>query len=151
MKHINTWSPDTCGCVLHYEWDDEATPEARIHTAVDDFTDVSGNKRVTQRCPEHAEIASHHEVHEHVVKENQTKNFFLKHILEDHTRFSDIKEESGGSIHSLKKGIKFDYSFTGKGKERTLVAKLHGVTLTPEELNTFKKHALTLSKPIQIQ
>lgn len=148
MKHINTWSPDTCGCVLHYEWEDE-TPD--ILVPIDAFKDVSGNDRTTQRCADHSEIASHHEVHQHVTMENQTKNFFLKHVLEDHTRFADVTEESGGTIHSLKKGMKYDYSFIGKGKERTLKVKLHGVTLTPEELKTFKNHALTLSKPIHIQ
>lgn len=29
---INTWSPDTCSCILHFSWDDSVPPEERVHT-----------------------------------------------------------------------------------------------------------------------
>jgi hypothetical protein len=31
MIRVTRWSPDTCGCVVEYEWDDEANPETRTH------------------------------------------------------------------------------------------------------------------------
>ena len=29
------WSPDTCGCVLEYSWDDALPQEARVHVYAD--------------------------------------------------------------------------------------------------------------------
>lgn len=28
---VTRWSPDTCGCVLEYEWDDAVDVDARVH------------------------------------------------------------------------------------------------------------------------
>lgn len=147
MKHINAYRPDTCGCELHYEWDD-ATPE--IQVPIDSYTDVNGQLRTTLRCEAHADIASHHEVHEHVFKENRTKNFFLKHVTEAHERFVDVEHRENGEVRRLKKGINYQFSFTGKGKERKMVAKLHGVTLTAGERKAFTDHAATLEKPVEL-
>ncbi len=30
-KHLTRWRPDTCGCVIEYEWDDAEAEEARQH------------------------------------------------------------------------------------------------------------------------
>ncbi len=32
MRQITRWSPDTCSCVIEYEWDDAVDPSVRIHT-----------------------------------------------------------------------------------------------------------------------
>jgi hypothetical protein len=34
MKHITRWRPDTCGCVLELEWDDQHPEDAREHRPV---------------------------------------------------------------------------------------------------------------------
>lgn len=30
--HTTRWYPDTCGCVIDYEWDDTVPEDARIHS-----------------------------------------------------------------------------------------------------------------------
>ena len=30
-KHLTRWRPDTCGCVIEYEWDSDRPEEARRH------------------------------------------------------------------------------------------------------------------------
>lgn len=34
MIKVTRWHPDTCGCVIDYEWDTETTAETRVHTPV---------------------------------------------------------------------------------------------------------------------
>lgn len=33
-KHLTRWRPDTCGCVIEYEWDSDDAEETRVHTPV---------------------------------------------------------------------------------------------------------------------
>lgn len=35
MIHTNEWSPDTCGCVLTFTWDDAVEATQRTHTCVE--------------------------------------------------------------------------------------------------------------------
>lgn len=62
MKKITRWSPDTCGCVIDYEWDTDVPAEERVHTTVH-----------TVQC-EHHKGVSHKECHAFVLAENQKKN-----------------------------------------------------------------------------
>ena len=67
MKHINRWSPDSCGCVIDYSWDDADPPEARAHSF----------ENSVKSCPAHA---AHHGKAKHwdvVADENQRKNVTL--------------------------------------------------------------------------
>ena len=47
--HRNTWGPDTCSCVLEYEFDEDLDPTIRTHKLV----------AVHNACLAHADVASH--------------------------------------------------------------------------------------------
>lgn len=67
MIKQTTWHPDTCDCVLIYEWDTEHPSETRVHTPVSGLP--------CDRHSAHYEqggIAQHHQT---VTAENQRKNW----------------------------------------------------------------------------
>lgn len=61
-KKITRWSPDTCGCVLEYEWDTEEEP--RKHTF----------SKLINRCSVHALSPTDKDCYDTVLEENQRKN-----------------------------------------------------------------------------
>lgn len=63
MIRTTRWSPDTCGCVLEYSWDDSQPQESREHTFA----------RAVHLCEIHA-VASPESAFEQVRSENVTKN-----------------------------------------------------------------------------
>lgn len=68
-KRTTRWSPDTCGCVLEYEWDDSEDENTRTHSF----------KRIIKACPEHTALAgkSHYD---QVLSENTRKNITFGEI-----------------------------------------------------------------------
>lgn len=88
-KKVTTWKPDTCGCVLHLEWDDEVPAEERVHTAVP-FV-VTNDESIMPRkvCPIHESLdptdkeeGKHVKHLEKVLEENQRKNITLGKVKE---------------------------------------------------------------------
>ena len=71
MKQVTRWSPDTCSCVLEYEWDDEDDLDTRVHTF----------KRAVELCPAH-EAEPHQNAYNDVVSENSRKNYVLAMVQE---------------------------------------------------------------------
>lgn len=71
MIKTTTWGPDTCGCTISYDWDDEV-PQAEItHT----------NYRIVKKCPIHQNVSP--EEHSEVVKEeNARKNIAYGEVKE---------------------------------------------------------------------
>lgn len=69
MIKTTRWSPDTCDCVIDYEWDSELSNELVIHTPV----------RLDKTCPAHggleveAAFAS-------IKSENSSKNLAVGYI-----------------------------------------------------------------------
>jgi len=63
MIHETTWHPDTCVCVLVYQWDDAEPDETRVHTFI----------RAAQTCPLH-EGLSLQELVDTVLVANRLKN-----------------------------------------------------------------------------
>jgi hypothetical protein len=47
MLQTTTWHPDTCGCVISYQWDDAVPAEQRKHT----FASVDSSKCKTAHPP----------------------------------------------------------------------------------------------------
>lgn len=149
MKHINTWKPDTCGCEIHYEWDDAAPG---VVTPVGDFTGSDGVTRQTKKCAAHAGIETHGELHEHIGKENRSKNMMLKHLVEDHAKFSEEEVDQEGRVSKkLKRGVAYEYSFTGKDKDRRLVVSLRGASVTANDKQVMRNYAAGLEKGVDVQ
>ena len=64
------WSPDTCKCVIVYEWDSDVEADKRIHTFVPEDS---------VECEIHATTL---DVFEVVMSENQGKNRAIARVLE---------------------------------------------------------------------
>jgi hypothetical protein len=69
MKRITKFSPDTCSCIIYYEWDDALPEDLRTHTVVASGPDGGGYV-----CPEHASLGTPQVAHGLTITENQTKN-----------------------------------------------------------------------------
>lgn len=80
MIHTTRWSPDTCGCVLDYTWDDEVPSDRRVHA----FGEA------VRTCVEHM-LLTGKPLYDTVFAENQRKNRVLalaqeriSHIAPEH-------------------------------------------------------------------
>lgn len=62
--HYTTWSPDTCGCSVTYQWDDTVDPSVRTHTFY----------RQDRKCPIHAAVQDGDSLLQLVWDENRRKN-----------------------------------------------------------------------------
>lgn len=70
---VTRWSPDTCGCILEYEWDDSQDENIRTHNF----------KRSIKACPEHATLAGK-PLYDQVLSENTRKNIVFDEIQKAH-------------------------------------------------------------------
>lgn len=73
MKQITRWSPDTCECVIDYEWDDSQDENTRTHSF----------KRTIRACPEHKALAGKPH-YDQVLSENTRKNITFDVIQKAH-------------------------------------------------------------------
>lgn len=73
MMKVTRWHPDTCECIIDYEWDDTTTNENRVHTA----------KTIVRECAVHKGMDKHAH-HDTVREENQRKNIAVGLIEEKH-------------------------------------------------------------------
>lgn len=126
MIHTTRWSPDTCGCVIEYEWDDTLPDEARVHT----------DKSIV-KCQYHSGLDDV-SAHAKVKKENTSKNIAHGHILDISPELTQDVTDKDGNIHKeFKSGIRYDWSFDA---DRNLVIYLVGATKKQKDdaLNSVK-------------
>ena len=64
------WYPDTCSCVIEYEWDDTEPQETRQHTL-----------KNIERCQAH-NLVNSGEAYGNVIDENQSKNKAIGFLIE---------------------------------------------------------------------
>ncbi len=64
------WSPDTCGCVIDYQWDDAVAPASRVHTS----------SQIVTKCAFHAAAATHSALWSLLMEENPRKNRALARL-----------------------------------------------------------------------
>lgn len=125
MIHTTTWKPDTCSCVIEYEWDDEVPLETREHTI----------KNIVKGCEHHDKNSLTQSSHFETVKdENQRKNLFLKEVMDTYPEVTeDQVNDDGSTVKVIKKGVKYDWSFD---EERNLVADIKGASLSKNALRS---------------
>ena len=114
---INTtrWRPDTCSCIVEYQWDTEAAAENRTHT----LTSI-------QKCPVHSSL-SDTEAYQVVTEENPRKNISLQTVLDNGpAALSDIVD----GAKQLKGNIFYNFSWSGSPPDRVLTISFTGITLT---------------------
>jgi hypothetical protein len=123
------WSPDTCDCILEYEWDD-AVPNDQI---------VINYKNTVKQCSNHTHLTGNNkrDTYDAVNEENKRKNGTVAELI---TRLqSDFGEAdpSTGAI-TLKKGINVSWTWSGTAPNRVMTMTVTGITLTTNKLNQAK-------------
>lgn len=114
-SHRNLWKPDTCGCVIEFEFDDELPAEQRVHTG----------HTVHKICESHKSALEGKDAHtsyQHCSKENQKKNLSIGLIEESLSdEHFDIKEDWDGNVtKTLKWQPRFSFD-----SDRKLKIELH--------------------------
>ncbi len=127
------WKPDTCKCVLEEQYDKD----------IKDFTITCS--QIINKCEDHTDVPDEElygVIYANPDGENKIKNLVHKTLIEhpDLNFSKRILNKDGTSTLSLKDGIEYEWSFTGKGKSRSLNVKLTGVTLTTKEREIIKTH-----------
>lgn len=114
MLRTTYWSPDTCGCVLEYEWDDTQDENTRIHSF----------KKAVQLCEHHKALLGD-KAYDQVMSENTCKNQVLGMVKEaypslelaDCTWSFDVARNLGvGFLGKLKAGEKSSLQTLCDGK-----------------------------------
>lgn len=136
-KDIQTemWAPDTCGCKLH-----------RICKYVGE--EYVCQTFETKLCEAHEGLATE-EIHDVVKVENTSKNLVEGELLKDTTLTDEIPDEGFGITpealsagktrpRKWKNGIKYDWSFSGTGKNRVLNVSINGATLSKSKKDEVK-------------
>lgn len=117
-----TWSPDTCNCVLEYEWDDSADPNTRTHTL----------SKFIKKCSAHLALAdvSGYGV---ITEENPRKNI-ARQLIIDNAPLAFVDVDLSGN-KSLKPGETINFDVSGTAPNRVFGMIFGGVTLTSGQIS----------------
>ena len=111
------WRPDTCRCVLEYQWDDTTELDKRILSA----------SKIVSACPAHQGISKVIDHYDTVRVENTRKNLLIKNIMADVlSATTTVFNENGEPIQILKSGKDIICSYNEKDVTRTLRVELVG-------------------------
>jgi len=119
---VTQWSPDTCGCVFEYEWDDVASEDTRVHTF----------KQVVKECVSHSHLQgnSKRDMYDSSLEENRRKNGTIQELLEKAAaEFAETDPVANGAI-TLKKNINVTWTWSGTAPNRVMTLNITGITLT---------------------
>lgn len=130
---ITRWSPDTCECVIEYEWDETLSQDDRVHT----------QKKIINTCADHVGVTD--TLYTVLDFETRRKNQLQGWILENLSNVSVEKtDENTGEIRKVfKPKIIYDWNFEGNGADRILHARLLGIQLSNAEKTTIQDFADT--------
>lgn len=122
------WQPDTCECMVTYQWDDTVAEDQRVHTPLN-----------TIKCPAHTSLTTHTQVFNVLTEENPRKNQILQEILDNapNTNWYDIDTGSGGT-RVLKQNINFRWVWSGTAPNRIITVFFDGITLTTTQRNNLQ-------------
>jgi len=109
------WHPDTCDCVIEYQWDTEQDENIRVHLY----------KGARKKCQFHEnEQGSSH--WNKVLDENKNKNKVLAAVEEGIPSMTEkVIKDNGDEVTQLKRGIKYKWSFD---ENRQLVVDFEGAS-----------------------
>lgn len=111
--NVTRWSPDTCECVLEYDWDPAAGEDDRVHT----------HHASVRTCPAHDGIGGPEHLNV-VLRENQSKNRVEAHALELIPRLRVPTDDGAG--YRRNPFVDFRWTFTRTGANRALTVELVG-------------------------
>lgn len=126
------WKPDTCGCVISYNWDD-TLPLDQITFTLQSIT----------KCPNHTNLADNNTAFSAVDAENKRKNQSFDEILQNapNTNWYDIDSATGARV--LKKNITLRWTWSGTSPNRVLTLFFDGITLTTTQRTTLQNRLNT--------
>jgi hypothetical protein len=127
--HTTRWSPDTCDCVLEYEWDD-SLPQNQI---------VISYKNTVSQCVNHQELNGNNkkDTYDSVNEENKRKNGTITELVSKmQSDFGETDPQTGAI--TLKKGINVSWTWSGTAPNRIMTLTVTGITLTTNKLNQAK-------------
>lgn len=128
------WQPDTCDCVLEYEWDDATPDNLRVHTL----------RSFSRRCVVHEGLGMDESHHQALVKESQARQDVLNHIRSNVPKLlKQVITADGASVNDIDPST-VQISFTGRDATRKLVVDLSNSSLTPAEKLVLKVAAAKL-------
>lgn len=138
MIKTTRWSPDTCECVIEFDWDSETNGDNRVHTISNVINTCDAHKK-------HAgDMASHFG---DILLENQTKNKSYAKIIETMPEVCRERiQEDGTVVRELKPDKGFVWSFD---KDRKLVVNLLG--FTDEEKTKANENLQSVSDKVLIK
>lgn len=110
------WSPDTCDCVIEYDWDADLPAEARVHTP----------SRVVNRCPAHQAQADAAAVFTTLLDENPRKNKLLARAMDLLTDKTEaVVQLDGSTVLQWRNGVTVGWAFDAA---RVLEVSISGLT-----------------------
>lgn len=119
------WSPDTCNCIIDYEWDDSLPNDLITMTPVNIVNVCSDH----QKLPPNITLVDFYNV---LMEENPRKNASFQHILDNGpSSLYDIVNNT----RVLKKDVSFVFNWSGTAPNRTLNITVQGVSLTTNQKN----------------
>lgn len=135
MIQVTTWKPDTCGCIVQYEWDDLTSEDVRIHSL----------RAMDNICNEHMGL-SDQEVFDALFHENTCRNIALGIISNKFSALTKQVVDNEGNISTaFQNGKKPIHSFN-----QVKSIDLSQVKALPNELvskSTVKARAIVLDIP----
>lgn len=119
---VTQWRPDTCNCIISYEWDETLPIENRVHQFLDGTP-----------CNEHTGLTGA-ELYHHVHAESATVQRAAAELKKTSKFGKDSLDKDGNVVgREFKPGFDLKCQFIGKGKDREINASLTGGTLITSE------------------
>jgi len=139
MIRFYNYKPDTCDCFICQRYDDALDQ----WSYVEEYTNPRGEVFTTKRCSIHDNITDINDLFNAVYgtddsdqkRKNKTEGYLLQ------TPFLNLSEQitdDGGTYFRFKNGIKYNWSFTGTGKDRVLNISILGANLTTNQKNNIQ-------------
>lgn len=126
----NRWQPDTCDCVIEFEFDADSSVEARVHTGTN----------IEKDCPEHSGLITPENFFNTILDENKRKNIIRSDLIQN---ISDLSELDNDGALQFKNGISMNWYWTGENDARVLHITISGYTLTTQQKTTAQTFADT--------
>jgi len=102
MIKTTTWKPDTCDCIIEYEWDTDTSSSERVHTI----------KNIIKKCDAHNNIINKTDCFDNVMDENTRKNIFIEEIKKAVPELiEEITQEDGSKKKVFKENYDCKWTF----------------------------------------
>lgn len=116
---MKIWKPDTCNCIIE-----------EIYNG----NEILGGGAIVKKCESHKNVPDNElygVLYSNPDGENKRKNTLYKHFLENNKGVisEDIEQDDGSVITKFKKGINFNWSFSGLDKDRVLEVEITGAEI----------------------